>query len=124
MDREILEKFWKYIDEAEFDKLNEVMAEDANVILPNTGEIFRGCENYIKFNKDYPGRWHAEIEKVVVGEGCAVSSVKVFNEEGISLYVTSFFEVMDGKISEITEYWGENGEVPAWRIEKGYSEKY
>jgi len=124
MDREILEKFWKYIDEAEFDKLTELMAEDANVILPNTGEIFRGCENYIKFNKDYPGRWHAEIKKIVVGEGCAVSAVKVFNDEGISLYVTSFFEVMDGKISEIAEYWGENGEVPEWRIEKGYSEKY
>ena len=103
-----IRSYYEYIDEAEFDKLSELMAEDANVILPNTGEIFRGCENYIKFNKDYPGRWHAEIKKIVVGEGCAVSAVKVFNDEGISLYVTSFFEVMDGKISEIAEYWGEN----------------
>ncbi|MBN2878784.1 MAG: nuclear transport factor 2 family protein [Clostridia bacterium] len=124
MNIEIVKKFWEYIDKAEFDKLRVVMEDNANVILPNTREIFRGCENYIEFNRDYPGRWHAEIEKIAACDNFAVSAVKVFNDEGISLYVTSFFKVSDGKIDEITEYWGENGEVPEWRIEKGYSEKY
>ncbi len=116
--------FWEHINNADFDKLAEVMKIDANVILPNTKEIFKGCDNFIKFSKDYPGRWYASIKKLIAIENQVISAVEITSNDGISLYVTSFFEFEDGMIKEITEYWGENGEVPKWRQDKGYSEAY
>ena len=121
---EKVKKFWQHIDKADFDKLVEIMREDSNVILPNTKEIFKGRDNYIGFNKEYPGRWYAKIEKIVDTDNEVVSAVEITNDEGISFYVTSFFKFEDYLIKEITEYWGENGEAPKWRQDKGYSEKY
>lgn len=119
-----VKEFWQYIDEANFDKLVEIMREDSNVILPNTKEIFKGRDNYINFNKDYPGRWYTKVEKIVDANNEVVSAVEITNDEGVSLYVTSFLKFENHLIKEITEYWGENGEAPKWRQDKGYSEKY
>ncbi|WDV46262.1 nuclear transport factor 2 family protein [Clostridiaceae bacterium M8S5] len=117
-------EFWKFINNADFDKLVQVMSEDANVILPNTKEIFNGCNKYIKFNKDYPGRWYAKIEKLIITDSEAITAVKKTNDDGVSHYVTSFFEFENGLIKIITEYWGENGEAPEWRQDKDYLEVY
>ena len=116
--------FWKYINDAEFEQLTKIMVENSIVILPNTREIFKGRNNYIVFNKEYPGRWYARVEKIVAFENQVISVVEITNTEGVSLYVTSFFIFEDNMIKEITEYWGENGEAPEWRINKGFSEKY
>ncbi len=121
MNSEIIKKFWECIDKARFDALAQIMAEDAVVILPNTRERFLGRNAYIAFNKDYPGRWFAEVEKTVEAGDVIVTAVKIYNEENASLYVTSFFKIKDGKICELTEYWGENGPVPEWRKDKEYS---
>ena len=123
--RQLIETFWNCIDAADFEKLTEVLSPDALVKLPNTRERFVGSQNYIAFNCDYPGRWRARVEAFHEVGDLGIATVLVTNPaENISLYVTSYFEIRDGKISVITEYWGENGDPPAWRLEKGYSERY
>ena len=114
-------KFWEHIDNGDFDRLREVMAADANVILPNTREMFEGRENYILFNMDYPGRWFANVEKIFKADDEIVTVAEITDNENHSLYVTSFFKFKDKLIKEITEYWGENGNIPKWRKEKEYS---
>lgn len=117
-------KFWEHIDKAQFDMLSDVMAAEANVILPNTNEIFYGRENYIKFNKDYPGRWYADVKKMFIAEDEIVTAVHISDKQGLDFYVTSFFKFRNKAIIEITEYWGENSQTPKWRLEKGYSQEY
>ncbi len=121
---DIVIKFWETINAADFDGLQNIMAQDANVILPNTKEIFEGSENYIRFNKDYPGKWYANVDKIFKADNEIVTAVRISDKENLSFYVTSFFKFKDGLISEITEYWGENGEVPQWRKGKDYSKEY
>ena len=41
-----------------------------------------------------------------------------------SFYATSFFIIKDNLINEITEYWGDNGEPPEWRLNESLSERY
>lgn len=36
----------------------------------------------------------------------------------MSVHATSFFEFRNGKIKVLDEYWGDDGKVPQWRIEK------
>lgn len=121
--RQIILDFYHYIDSADFDGLRQVMAEEAKVKLPNTRELFDSREAYIAFSKDYPGRWYANVERIVEAEHEVIAVAEITNHE-ISFYVTAFFVIQDGQIIEMTEYWGDNGEAPQWRRDKGYCTKY
>lgn len=120
----VVRLFWKYINDADFYKLNGVLTNDVCVWLPNTREVFKGKEKYIEFNAKYPDRWYANLEKLYVCEQTVISVTKIFNGSIESFYVTSIFRIKNNLIEEITEYWGENEEPPAWRGEEKLSERY
>lgn len=125
MNESIIEKFWTLMSDGMFDEVGKLMQEDANVRLPNTREIFRGRDKYINFNKKYPGRWIITLDKIFSKDETVVSAVKVESEDkSSSFYATSFFTIKGNLISEIAEYWGDNGELPQWRIEESLSERY
>jgi ketosteroid isomerase-like protein len=122
---ELIKEFWALMSDGRFDKVGNLMKEDAVVWLPNTREVFRGRDKYIDFNKKYPGRWIITLEKILCNENTVVSAVKVESEDKTnSFYATSFFTIRDNLICEIIEYWGENGPPPEWRIESSLSERY
>ena len=121
----IFKKFWALMSDGMFDEVGELMEEDAYVWLPNTREVFKGKDKYINFNKKYPGRWIITLDKIFSKDEIVVSAVKVEAEDkSSSFYATSFFTVKDSLISEIVEYWGDNGEPPQWRVEETLSERY
>ncbi|MDT8717157.1 nuclear transport factor 2 family protein [Clostridium sp. 19966] len=123
--KEIVRRFWRYINDASFDKLNEVMNEDASVYLVNTREVFEGREKYIKFNKRYSGRWYAELEELYSMEDTVISIARVFNSlNNASSYVVAIFKFKNGLIQESKEYWSENGEAPKWRLDEKLSKVY
>ena len=125
MNEIIVEKFWTLMSEGKFDEIGELMKENTEVWLPNTREIFRGRNQYINFNKKYPGRWFITMDKILSKEDMVVSAVKVESvDKTSSFYATSFFVIEDNLISEITEYWGDNGEPPQWRLNESLSERY
>lgn len=109
----------------EYDEAAKLMAPEAVVQWCNTREIFRGRENFILANKKYPGaRWRISIEKLLSVNDMIISVVKAqCSEPESSFYATSFFKLRNELISEIVEYWGENGEPPEWRIKEGLSER-
>jgi len=54
-----------------------------------------------------------------------MSVVRVYSkDEKHSFHAISFFKFDDNIISEITEYYGEISEPPAWRIKEKFSEQY
>jgi limonene-1,2-epoxide hydrolase len=118
-------KFWQIFDEARYDDVADLLHPDCNVYWPNTRELFRGSQKLIDVNKRYPGRWHIDIVDVVAQDDLVVSVVRVYSHESKhSFYATSFFKFENGLIAEITEYWGDITEPPAWRIAEGLSERY
>ncbi|MDF2588638.1 MAG: hypothetical protein K0S41_2479 [Anaerocolumna sp.] len=125
MKEKIVRLFWKYIDSANFEGLSEIMLDETCVWLPNTKEVFRGKNKYIEFNKQYPGRWYANVEKLFIADDTVITTTYIFNlDQSITFYVTSFFIIKEEKIEEITEYWSENSAPPTWRLEADLSEKY
>jgi len=122
---EVVRKFWRIFDEARFDDVADLLHPDCNVYWPNTREVFRGRDKLISVNKRYPGRWYIDVVDLIVRDDLVVSVVRVYaKEDKHSFYATSFFKFKNGLITEITEYWGEITESPAWRITEGLSEKY
>jgi hypothetical protein len=125
MNEDIVIKFWDLMSNAMFDGVGELVEKDANIWLPNTREVFRGRNKYIDFNKKYPGRWIITLDKIFSKEAMVISAVKVEAEDkSNSFYATSFFTIKNNLIYEITEYWGNNGQPPTWRIEESFSERY
>lgn len=125
MNEHIVKKFWNLMSDGMFDEIRELMEENADAWLPNTRELFRGRDKYINFNKKYPGRWIITLDKIFSKNDIVVSAVKVeAGDKSSSFYANSFFTINDGLISEIVEYWGDNGEPPQWRVEESLSERY
>ena len=47
-----------------------------------------------------------------------ITVTRVFGtDSSISAHATSFLRIEDGKIASIDEYWGDDGEVPKWRLD-------
>lgn len=121
----IVQQFWKHIDNAAFDRLYEIMHPEAVVWLPNTHEVFKGSRKYVEFNQKYPDRWHARVQNLFRSGQTIISIVLIYNaDHSMSFYVTSLFRFSEDRIIEITEYWGDNGEPPQWRLDENFSERY
>ena len=99
------------------EKLPAYFCEEAVIRWHCTNEQFTLAE-YIRANCDYPGRWRGEIEKLLVLGDTAVLAGRVFPEAGgPSFHVVSLIRLRNGRISELDEYWADDGPPPAWRRE-------
>ena len=109
----------------QFEKAGALMHPRAVVLLPNTREAFQGRDNYIGFNKRYPGKWRFKIERLEACGRGAAAAARVFSPQSKkSFHVASFFEFKSGLITRITEYWGQDGEPPVWRKRGGWAKRY
>lgn len=122
---QIVANFWEAFDRADFGTAGEMLAENAEILWPNTGELFKGRVRFIEVQKHYPGRWRISLEKVVPAQDTIVTVVRVTAEDrSMSFYATSFFEFEGGRIRKITEYWGDVGQPPEWRVRGGWAERF
>ena len=85
------------------------MADDFILDWPQSGERIRGRENYAAMNVQYPtttGHWTFAVNRLVGNDYEAVSDVTV--SDGVqNARAISFFEVREGKIVKMVEFWPE-----------------
>jgi hypothetical protein len=121
----VVRDFWRIFDDARFEDVAALLHPDCHVYWPNTRELFKGSKRLIDMNKYYPGRWYIDVVDVIPKDARVISVVRVYSKEKEeSFYAVSFFKFNQGLITEITEYWGNITEPPAWRLAEGYSERY
>ncbi len=119
----ILEQYWKLIDERKWEELAGVFHPDSIIYWPNTNEKFK-LDEFILANKRYPGNWRVTLKHVMVTNNAQVSVAKVINEsKGVSFHATSICEIKDGKILSLHEYWGDDAQPPQWRRALGIGSK-
>ncbi|MEU2895022.1 nuclear transport factor 2 family protein [Streptomyces sp. NPDC088106] len=114
--RENVERYWRAAEARDWTAFAGTLAEDVVYVLPQTGERISGRERYVRFNREYPGDWHARIERVVAGPPDQVVTwvrCTVGEEEMDAL---SFFTGdASGRISTVTDFWPEPYEPPTGR---------
>lgn len=99
-------------------EIKKFFNEDAYINWHNTNERFT-VDEFIEVNCEYPDKWSGEIERVHQIENLFIVVARVFNiSKTLSFHVNSFIEVKDEKISKLDEYWGDDGNIPDWRLEK------
>lgn len=111
--------FWNDVISQNRAALPQYFCGDAVVRWHCTNEQFT-VEEYIRANCDYPGNWCGEIERLEENGDVFVLAGRVYPpDENGSYHVVSFIRLKKGKISELDEYWADDGDAPEWRKEMG-----
>lgn len=113
---QFLKQYWVDVAAQNEEELKTYFHENACIRWHNTNEEFNLSE-FLRANCDYPGNWDGEVERVEQIGNTMITVTHVWTEE-VSFHVTSFFEMIDGKIKSLDEYWGDDGTAPQWRIDK------
>lgn len=112
-----IHSFWRDVLSKKRKALPDFFCDDAVIRWHCSNEQFTVSE-YIRANCDYPGKWDGEIERIEEIGNTIILAGHVFpTDKSASFHVVSFISLRNGKISELDEYWADDGDAPAWRKE-------
>ena len=112
-----IQELWNDIITQNRDRLRKYFTDDAVILWHCTNEQFT-VDEYIRVNCEYPGNWKGEIERLENVENQIILVGHVYSADSkISCHVVSFITLSDNKITQMEEYWTDDGEVPTWRSE-------
>jgi len=105
---QVVQEFWRLMATNDFHAVRRVLSPDFVLEWPQTNERIRGATNFALLNAAYPaqGRWIFTINRIVGGDGEAVSDVGV-TDGAQHARAISFFTVEGGCISKMVEFWPE-----------------
>jgi hypothetical protein len=106
--------FMDRLERRDWEAFAALLHPDVVYEIPQTRERIRGRDRYVQFNAEYPGDWHLEPE-VVLGQGRDGCVLFRWESDGETADGIAFFEVADGLITRITDYWPEPYEPPPGR---------
>lgn len=112
--RDLVAAFADRLERRDWAALREVLHPDVLYEIPQTRERIRGRDRYVTFNAEYPGDWHVDPE-VVLGDdrdGCLLFRWRSGGDDALAV---AFFEVEDGLITKVTDFWPEPYEPPPGR---------
>ena len=108
--------FWRDVLSQNREALQAYFCKDAVIRWHCTNEKFT-VQEYIKVNCDYPGEWDGEIERIEKAGETLITAVRIFpKDKSTSFHAVSFIKLKDDLISEMDEYWADDGEAPEWRL--------
>lgn len=111
---ELVQQLWRAIEAREWQALELLCSEELTYTLPQSGEVHDRA-GFIKMNQQYPGEWHASIERLIDGGDFIVAEVIVAFPDRRDIGI-SICRCAGGAIVEIREYWPEPFPVPDWRL--------
>jgi ketosteroid isomerase-like protein len=112
--RDLVAAFASALDERDWERLRDLLHADVVYEIPQTRERIRGRDRYVRFNAEYPGNWHVTPQVVIGDERNGALLFRWTNGDEESLAI-AFFEVADGRITRITDFWPEPYEPPPGR---------
>ena len=93
----LAQALWADIGAQRWDALAAYFLPGALIFWHNTDECFT-AEEFVRANREYPGNWRIEIERVHALADAAATAVRVYGPDGTSFHAASFFTFRHGKI--------------------------
>lgn len=114
--RQIVERFWQAMNRNEWSAAADLLHEDCAIEWPQSGERIRGRENFVAVNARYPaaGPWRFTVHRLIADEHGVASDVGV-TDGASSARAVSFFELRDGLIWRVLEFWPDPFPPAGWR---------
>jgi len=104
-------RYWQSLNARNWQEFRSTLSNDVIYEVPQTREWIRGLEPYVDFNATFPGDWTIEVARVVADEQQASGQI-MFRDGKHEQTGIAFFEISDGKIQRIVDFWPEPYEPP------------
>ncbi len=106
---------WRLFEAGSWEEARALLHPDFSARWPQTGECFRGPDNYLAVNREHPAPgWTLIVQRLVESPGAAALHITLEHAEGVD-HGACFYVVSRGRILEATELWAERSPAPAWR---------
>jgi ketosteroid isomerase-like protein len=104
----VVREFWSLMATNAFDSVQRVLSPEFVAEWPQSKERIRGGERFARMNAEYPtkGHWSFKVNRLVASEREVVTQVSITDGQQ-SAEPISFFTVVDGKVTQLVEYWPE-----------------
>ncbi|RQP21935.1 nuclear transport factor 2 family protein [Piscinibacter terrae] len=114
---ELIEAFWRTANARDWDGFGRLLHDEVIYEVPQTRERLRGRANYVEFNQTYPGNWTATVTELF-DQGAKGMSVVDFRVDDAAETGISLFEMRDGLIARITDWWPTPYDPPQRKTDK------
>lgn len=116
-------RLWERIEARDWDGVAELIAEDAVIEWPVSGERIVGRANFIAVLSDDADTDEASVEVLrILADGDLVVSEVEIPQDHVVYRAVSLWTVRDGEVVGAREYWTSPGQDPAPRWRAGYVE--
>jgi GNAT superfamily N-acetyltransferase len=111
----VVRAMWSAFQARDWVAARALLRADLRAAWWTSGERFEGADAFVEAQARYPEGWTIHlIECERLEDGRVMSLVRVDHPPG-TFYATSFFQVDDGLVIAVDEYWATVEEPPAWR---------
>ncbi|WKD33481.1 nuclear transport factor 2 family protein [Streptomyces xanthophaeus] len=119
----VVAQLWERIGARDWDGVAGLIAEDAVIEWPVSGERIVGRANFIAVNSDdaYTDERSVELLRILADGNLVVTEVEI-PQDHVVYRAVSLWTVRDGEIVGAREYWTSPGQDPAPRWRAGYVE--
>ncbi len=119
----VVAHLWQRIEARDWDGVADLIAEDAVIEWPVSGERIVGRDNFIAVNSDdgYTVERSVELLRILADGDLVVTEVEM-PQDHVRYRAVSLWTVRDGEIVGAREYWTSPGQDPAPRWRAGYVE--
>ncbi|MFD5887027.1 nuclear transport factor 2 family protein [Streptomyces sp. NPDC060334] len=119
----VVARLWERIEARDWDGIAELIAEDAVIEWPVSGERIVGRANFIAVLSDDADTDEASVEVLrILADGDLVVSEVEIPQDHVVYRAVSLWTVRDGEVVGAREYWTSPGQDPAPRWRAGYVE--
>lgn len=119
----VVAQLWERIEARDWDGVAKLVAEDAVIEWPVSGERIVGRANFVAVNSDdgYADERSVELLRILADGDLVVTEVEI-PQDHVVYRAVSLWTVRDGEIVGAREYWTSPGQDPAPRWRAGYVE--
>jgi hypothetical protein len=113
----VVRRVWESFEARDWDRAADCLADEFVCEWPQTGERFRGRENFIAMNRAHPApNWHLQVRRLVAEQSTVAAEVVVVSDNAVDMCL-GFYDVSGGQVVHAVEYWVERADkpTPAWR---------
>ncbi|MFZ2989629.1 GNAT family N-acetyltransferase [Ideonella sp.] len=110
--RSLILQHWSLSNARRWDEFARLLDPALRYEVPQTREYSETGEGYLDMFRTWPGDWQARVTRLVCDGDQAVCVID-FVVDGSTMTGISMFELRDGRIVKVTDYWPEDYEPPA-----------
>ena len=108
-------QFWAALQARDWTAARACLLDDLQAVWWTSGERIDGADALIAVNARYPEGWTIQLLEVEHLQDGRVMSLARVDHPPRHFFATSFFQVYDGRIAGLDEYWATVEAPPPWR---------